>query len=156
MLQVCLPPPYLRSFIYRLHGYEIDETSRVLPLCFCGVGSHNKGKLTMGAHSYINYRCFLDLGDDIIIGSNVAVAFGCTFINSTHSLGDGMCRAGKGYSKKIIIEDGCWIGANTTIMPGVTIRKGCVIGSNSFVIKDTDPNGLYVGHPAKKIKDLSK
>ena len=41
-------------------------------------------------------------------------------------------------------------------MPGVTIRKGCVIGSDSLVLADTEPNGLYVGHPAKRIKDLNK
>lgn len=54
----------------------------------------------------------------------------------------------------IIIEDGCWIGANVVIMPGVTIKKGCVIGATALVTKDTEPNGLYVGKPAHKIKDL--
>lgn len=39
-------------------------------------------------------------------------------------------------------------------MPGVTIRKGCVIGSDSLVLTDTEPNGMYVGHPAKRVKDL--
>lgn len=53
-----------------------------------------------------------------------------------------------------MIEDGCWIGACTTIMPGVKIAKGCVIGSHSLVLKDTEPNGLYTGIPAKRIKDL--
>lgn len=132
----------------------MGKGSMIFHQCFCGVGNGDKGKLTLGDHSYINYNCFLDLGDDIIIGNYVAVAFGCTFINSTHELGDERQRAGKGIASKIVIENGCWIGARTTIMPGVTIKKGCVIGSGSLVLTDTEPNGLYVGHPAKRIKDL--
>lgn len=140
--------------IYKLLGYKIGKGSMIHQQCFCGVGNGGKGKLILGDNSYINYRCFLDLGDDIIIGKNVAVAFECTFINSSHEMGDENQRAGKGKASKIIIEDGCWIGARTVIMPGVTIRKGCVIGSDSLVLSDTEQNGLYVGHPAKRIKDL--
>lgn len=110
--------------------------------------------MTLGDDSYINYRCFLDLGDDIIIGNHVSIAFNCTFVNSSHELGNENQRAGKSKASKIVIEDGCWIGARTTIMPGVTIRKGCVVGGDSLVLKDTEPNGLYVGHPAKRIRTL--
>ena len=137
--------------IYKSLGYAIHKTSRIYPQCFCGAG---KGKLKVGANSYINYRCFLDLGNDIIIGDNVSVAFTCTFINSTHEMGDENQRAVGGLAKKIIIEDGCWIGAHVTILPGVKIAKGCVIGANSCVTKDTEENGLYVGNPAKRIRNL--
>lgn len=147
-------PPILRKYIYKKLGYKIGKGSMIYSQCFCGVGNGSKGKLTLGDNSYINYRCFLDLGDDIIIGNNVAVAFGCTFINSSHEIGEESQRAGIGKTAKIIIEDGCWIGAGTTIMPGVTIRKGCVIGSGSLVLRDTEPNGLYVGQPAKRIRDF--
>lgn len=152
LLQVYLPPPVLQRGIYKCFGYAIHKTARIYPQCFCGAGN---GKLRVGANSYINYRCFLDLGNDIIIGDNVSVAFNCVFINSTHELGNENKRAGAGQSKKIIIEDGCWIGANTTILPGVKIAKGCVIGANSLVSKDTEVNGLYVGSPAKRIRNLS-
>lgn len=62
-------------------------------------------------------------------------------------------RAGLGVTKKIIVEDGCWIG-HTTILPGVRIAKGCVIGANSLITKDTEKNGLYVGAPAIRIKTI--
>lgn len=144
-------PPIFQRVIYRAFGYHIHSAARVYPQCFCGAG---KGKLVVGKGSYVNYRCFLDLGADIIIGKNVSVAFNCTFINSTHEFGTEFQRAGKGKSDKIIIKDGCWIGANVTIMPGVTIGQGCIIGSNSLVISDTEPNSLYVGQPAKKLKNI--
>lgn len=147
-------PPILRKFIYKQFGYKIGKNSIIYHQCFCGVGNGRKGKLTLGDDSYINYRCFLDLGDDIIIGNHVSIAFNCTFVNSSHELGNENQRAGKSKASKIVIEDGCWIGARTTMMPGVTIRKGCVVGGDSLVLKDTEPNGLYVGHPAKRIRTL--
>ena len=145
-------PPILQRQIFKLFGYHIHKTARIYPQCFCGAG---KGKLYVGAGSYVNYRCFMDLGDDIIIGDNVSIAFNCTFINSTHEMGDENQRAGIGLTKKIIIEDGCWIGAHTTILPGVKIAKGCIIGANSLVTSSTESNGLYIGSPAKRVKNLN-
>lgn len=147
-------PPTLRKMIYKSMGYKIGKGSMIYHQCFCGAGNGDKGKITMGDYSYVNYRCFIDLSEDIYIGNHVSIAFGCTFITSTHELGDENQRAEKGIAFGIVVEDGCWIGARTSIMPGVTIKKGCVIGSDSLVLSDTEPNGLYVGHPAKRIKDL--
>ena len=62
--------------------------------------------------------------------------------------------AGKGINAPIRIEDGCWIGANVTIMPGVTIAKGCIIGAGTLVTEDTEENGIYVGIPARLIRKL--
>lgn len=76
--------PQLRRIIYKWYGFIVPSTSTVYAQCFCGAGNGDKGKLRIGEHSYINYRCFLDLGEDITIGNNVAVAFECIFINSTH------------------------------------------------------------------------
>ena len=58
------------------------------------------------------------------------------------------------YSKPINIEDGVWIGAEVIILPGITIGSGCVIGAGSVVAKDTEKDSLYVGIPARKVKNL--
>ena len=63
-------------------------------------------------------------------------------------------RAGKHIYHDIVVEDGAWIGASCTILPNVTIANGCVIAAGSVVTKSTEPNGLYAGVPAKRIKDL--
>ena len=57
----------------------------------------------------------------------------CSNINSFHGFVNSGKRTGKETTLPIIVEDGCWIGAHTTIMPGVTIAKGCIIGANSLV-----------------------
>ncbi len=51
------------------------------------------------------------------------------------------------------IGDDVWVGAGVRILDGVKIGSGCVIGTGSVVTKSTDPYGVYVGVPAKKIND---
>lgn len=54
----------------------------------------------------------------------------------------------------IIIEDDVWIGANVTILPGITIGKCAVVGAGSVVTKDLEPYGVYAGVPARKMRDV--
>ena len=54
----------------------------------------------------------------------------------------------------IEVHDGCWIGANSTILPGSVIEKGCVIAAGSVVKGLLKPNRLYAGVPAKEIRQL--
>lgn len=141
-------PSRLRSLILNLFGHKVTA---IYSDCILGRGS---GRIYMGAGSYINSGCFLDLNEDIIIGSNSSIAMRCTFITTTHVIGDSGKRAGKTEYHSIHIGDGCWIGANTTILPGITIGDGVVVGAGSLVTKDLVSNGLYYGRPAKLIKIL--
>lgn len=143
-----LCPMGIRSRIYRLFGHNAKI---VFSECFLGIG---KGKLIVGNNSYCNHRCFFDLSNDIIIGNNCSIAYGVTFVNSTHDIGTPGQRAGGGENAPIVVEDGSWIGANVTIMPGVVIAKGCVIAAGSLVLKSTEPDGLYAGVPARRKKNL--
>ena len=63
--------PRIRRRIYNFLGCEIDVNAKIYPSCFLGINR----KLKMGGGSFLNYKCFLDLSDDITIGENVAVAF---------------------------------------------------------------------------------
>jgi acetyltransferase-like isoleucine patch superfamily enzyme len=53
---------------------------------------------------------------------------------------------------KTIVEDGVVIGANATILPGITIGMGSVIGAGSVVTKDVPAFEMWVGNPARKLK----
>ena len=52
----------------------------------------------------------------------------------------------------IIIQNDVWVGAKSTIMSGVKIHNGAVIGGNSTVTKDVEPFAVYAGNPARFIK----
>jgi galactoside O-acetyltransferase len=65
-------------------------------------------------------------------------------------LGDGESQALYG---KLTIGSDVYIGANATLMPEITVGEGAIIGAGSFVNKNCDPWGIYVGSPAKKIAE---
>ena len=54
----------------------------------------------------------------------------------------------------VVIEDNVWIGANVTVMPGVTIGKHSVVAAGSVVTTDIPPDTMAAGVPAKIIKKL--
>lgn len=54
----------------------------------------------------------------------------------------------------IVLDDECWIGANVTILPGVTVGRCAVVGAGAVVNHDVEPYGIYAGVPAKKIGDV--
>lgn len=72
----------------------------------------------------------------------------------THEIGNSDQRAGVNLYKSIKIDEGCWLGANVTVLPGVTIGKGCIVGAGSLVNKSLEENYMYAGVPARKIKYL--
>jgi acetyltransferase-like isoleucine patch superfamily enzyme len=57
------------------------------------------------------------------------------------------------HQRPVHVEDDCWLGVNTVIMPGVTVGKGCVVGANSVVTRDLPPYVVAVGSPAHIIKN---
>lgn len=94
-------------------------------------------------------------GSKLIIKKNSVVACGCTFITDGHisTVGIPQFLLGTSHindkSGDIIISEDVWIGANCTIMPGITIGRGAIIGAGSLVTKDVPPYALVVGSPAK-------
>lgn len=61
-----------------------------------------------------------------------------------------------GKSGKVTFEKHVIIGANSVILPGVTIKEGSAVGALSLVNKSLESWGVYIGLPAKKIKNRSK
>lgn len=143
-----LTPKGLRRRLYRWVGFDLADG--VIVLSGSTFKSHD---LTIGARTFINHGCFFDEGP-ITIGKDVALGPGVKLIGIWHEIG-GPERRWVGYdARPIVIGDGCGVGANTIIHGGVTVAAGCVIGSGSVVTKDTEPNGVYVGNPARRIRDL--
>jgi maltose O-acetyltransferase len=103
---------------------------------------------------FLNHNVFIDAWESVIIKENTAIAFDVLICTSSHKIGEPSKRAGESDRKPIVIGKGCWIGARATILPGVTIGDGWVIASGAVVNKSCEPNGIYAGVPAKRIKDI--
>jgi len=144
----------LRTRIYRAIGFDIGRTSVVWgKIDFNGQGDIYS-RLKVGENSRINWPCYMNLNGPITIGSRVGVGHHVVFITDNHRLGPAFWRSGERYSLPIVIGDGCWIGARSTILPGVTIGPGAVVAAGALVTKDVPPNVVVGGVPARVIKEL--
>jgi len=107
----------------------------------------------------VNIQHGVEIHGEVSIGNDVIIAEGVFMTSANHIFdrekGLTIREQDKKYSnvKPIVIEDDIWLGRNVTVLQGVTIKKGCVIGAGSVVTKDTEEYSVYVGVPAKKIKD---
>lgn len=109
--------------------------------------------LRIGPGSIINEEVFIDRGP-VTLGRNVYIGPRAVIITAHHSIGGPEQRAGDGAPAPVTVGDGTWIGANATILPNVTIGSGCIIAAGAVVTKNCEPNGVYAGVPARRIKDL--
>ena len=119
--------------------------------CGCYFGSKD---VTMGLGTFVNRGVLFDGTAPITLGRQVAVGHRAQFITSTHEIGPSDGRGGRVVDRPIVVGDGCWIGAGAIILPGVTVGDGCVIGAGTVVTRDCEPNGLYAGSPARRVRDL--
>lgn len=105
-------------------------------------------RLSIGAETVVNPEVRLDARSGLTIGRNVSISREVFIL----TLGHDYNRAD--FSLKglpVVIEDDVWIGIRAVVMPGVTLGRGSVIAANATVTRDTEPWGVYVGNPARKI-----
>jgi maltose O-acetyltransferase len=102
---------------------------------------------------YINAGVGIAASKEIVIGDNVKIGPRTSIFDSNYHRMDS---ADKGeLSRKVTIGNNVWIGADCTILPGVTIGDNSVIAAKSTVNKDIPSNVLAGGTPAKPIRELT-
>ncbi len=146
MLNPMNPFSGLRKFSLRLFGAKIGTDVVVKPR----VNVKYPWKLTIGDHVWIGEQVWIDNLDEVVIGNHVCLSQGAMLLCGNHN-----------YKKvtfdlmigPIRLEDGVWIGAQTTVCPGVTCKSHAVLSVGSVANKDLEAYGIYSGIPAEKIKD---
>lgn len=115
-----------------------------------------------------NINCQVLIENDVAIGDNVTIKPGVqiwdgitlednVFIGPNVTFTNDLRPKSKIYPEKFlrtIVKTGASIGANATILPGLTIGENAMIGAGSVVLKDVPPNTLWVGNPARQIKKI--
>jgi acetyltransferase-like isoleucine patch superfamily enzyme len=111
--------------------------------------------VVIGDFCFVGRRNFLSAGSLIELGDYCLTGPDCHFVGSDH-VNDSpfvpYLAAGATPGGIIRIGDNCWLGARVTILKGVTIGFGSVIGASSVATKDIPPLSIAVGHPARILK----
>ena len=161
---------YYKSLGVKIHGYvwmrEVDiprnfndieiESACALDqgvTLLCSGEPLAHPKIYIGADTYINRNTFLDATLSLTIGQQCGIGPGCYLTDHDHGLDLALPPLGQPMvSQPTKIGDRVWIGANVTILKGVTVGDDAVVGAGSVVTKDIPEKAIAVGNPAKVIK----
>lgn len=141
-------PEELVELMSALTGRRVPDSFRMFPPFTCDFGRN----LRFGERVFLNSGCRfqdqggIDIGDDALIGHNAVI----TTLN--HDLDP--ARRADMHPAPVRIGRRAWLGANVTVLPGVTIGDGAIVGAGSVVTKDVAPRTVVVGVPARHVRDI--
>jgi acetyltransferase-like isoleucine patch superfamily enzyme len=117
------------------------------------IGSMDHTTIDIGDRTYIGPYVYIVGTGNVKIGQNCMIAPHSGIIANQHRFDDlsRPIREQGVTSQGIVIEDDCWLGHKVTVLDGVTIGKGSVIGAGAVVTKNIPPYSVAVGVPAKVI-----
>ena len=111
-----------------------------------------EGHLEIGPDCSINYGVSLGCLSSIRIGARCRLGPYVMIVDSDFH--DAYDRAKRPPPRPVVLEDDVWIGAKASIMPGVTIGRGAIVGTAAVVTHDVAPFTVVAGVPAKVVKSL--
>lgn len=127
--ELCIEPPF-----YCRYGYQI----------FIGLNFYSDVGLTILDQGKV------EIGDHVICGPHVQI------YTASHPYHEVERMKGLEYTRSVKIYDYVWIGGNVTILPGVKIHQGAIIGAGSVVTHDIPPYVIAAGNPCKIIRPISQ
>jgi acetyltransferase-like isoleucine patch superfamily enzyme len=138
----------IRNLLSKITGVEVHATTKIFPPFQINYGRNTK----IGKSVFINFDCtFLDLGG-ITIEDGVMLAPKVSLLSEGHPIAvDDRQTLTAG---RIHIQKNAWIGANATILQGVTIGENAVVAAGAVVSADVPANTVVGGIPAKIIKTI--
>jgi maltose O-acetyltransferase len=142
-----LLPLALRRTLLRIGGIKLGAL--VYGLVRCYFVSSN---VSIGTAAFVNTGCLFEGAGRIEIGNDCMLGPQVTILTSTHPVSlDGQIGR-EPETRDVRIEDGCWICARATILPGVRIGAGAIVAAGAVVTSDCDAGGLYAGVPARRVR----
>jgi maltose O-acetyltransferase len=140
-------PLAMRRTMLRLGGVGLGPVVWGLERCW-----FESEQVSIGAGSGVNSGCWFEGHGRIVIGRDCLIGPEVMIVTSIHEIDAKGQVAREASYREVRIADRCWLGARATIMPGVTIGEGTIVGTGSLVTKDCDPGAVYVGVPARRVR----
>jgi len=131
------------------HGALVREDNVIGDDCSVGTHAVLEAGNRIGDGTRIHSGCFLE---HTKIGNRVFLAPNVVFTDDPHP----MCPRYLDCVLGATVEDDVSIGANATILPGIRIGAGSLIGAGSVVTKNVEPRSVVAGNPAVRVKDVDQ
>lgn len=147
-----------KASIYNYKQIEIDDNSRIDDFCVLS------GKIKIGKNVHITPMCLVAGGEKgIVFEDFTTLAYGVqVFTQSDDYTGQTMTNSTipkkykYEYMKEVILKKHSIVGAGSIVMPGTVLEEGTSVGAMSLITRSTKPWGIYVGSPAKRLKERKK
>ena len=146
---------YPLAKIVRGENLQIGDFSTVDDFVYLDAGR----RTTIGRYVHVGNHASIFGGGELEVGDYAVIAAGSRILTATDS-----DRGGARMSThlpdeyrhvvraKVTIGVDAFIGANSVVLPGVTLAEGCVVGAGSVVTHDLDPWTVYAGSPARPLR----
>jgi UDP-2-acetamido-3-amino-2,3-dideoxy-glucuronate N-acetyltransferase len=130
------------QYVVILPGAVIGRDGNICSHCFI------ENKVIVGDR--VTVKCGVQLWDGVTLEDDVFIGPNATFTNDLNP------RSRNDAAKLLptLVKKGASIGANATILPGLTIGEGAMVGAGAVVTKDVPPRTLVVGNPARIVRAL--
>lgn len=136
----------LKIFLLTIFGARVGKKVLIKPF----VNIRYPWFLVIKDFVWIGENVWIDNLAHVSIGSNVCLSQGAMLLTGNHNYNEAAFDL---FVKKIVIEDGVWIGARSVVCPGITCKSHSVLMVGSVAVKDMEEYSIYRGNPAEKIKD---
>ena len=135
----------LKKTVLRAFGAKIGKGVVIKP----NISVKHPWMLTIGDYVWIGEKVWIDNLAPVRIGNNVCISQGAMLLCGNHdykkSTFDLMV-------KEINLEDGSWVGAQSVVCPGVTLKSHSILSVGSVATKDLEPYTIYQGNPAVEVR----
>jgi len=130
---------------------EVGENCYIEPPLRANWGKHTH----LGKNVYANFNLTLVDDTHIYIGDYVMIGPNVTLSTAGHPIEPEWRKKSAQFNIPIKIENNVWIGANTVVLPGITIGENSVIGAGSIVTKDVPANVVAFGNPCRVVRAIN-
>jgi sugar O-acyltransferase (sialic acid O-acetyltransferase NeuD family) len=120
---------YVSSHAFVWRDVEIGENSFIFENNVLQYGVKVGDNVILWSGNHVGHQTAI--ADDVFISSHVVIS--------------GFCKIGRS----------CFLGVNSTFGDGIDVGEDCVVGAGAVVVKDTEPRGVYVGNPARRLEHES-
>ncbi len=140
-----------RKLLWQILG-SIKGTPVITAPFYCDYGFN----ISIGENFYTNHNVTILDGARVTFGDNVFIAPNCVFSTAGHALDSELRNRGLEIALPITVGDSVWIGANTAVLPGVTIGSNTIIGAGSVVNRDIPEGVIAVGNPCRVVRKITE